>query len=82
MRLDCQCDRPKDQRLVDGSLVCCYCRRWMLECEARYLLKMPLAQRRAELARRQPLREGAVETLKQTMQEIFMYKKKGGGKKK
>ena len=57
--------------LRDGSTVCSSCPEWMMECEARHLLSMPLAARRAELAERQKKRgAAAVEELKKAMMEL------------
>lgn len=38
--MTCQRDR-KTVRLADGEMVCTWCPRWRLECEARAVLAMP-----------------------------------------
>lgn len=39
----------RDVTLVDGTVVSNYSREWMLECEARHLLTLPLWKRRENL---------------------------------
>ncbi len=64
---------PKEREvtLVDGSVVSNYSREWMLECEARHLLTLPLWKRREQLEAREKRRGFAsVEKLKAVMQEL------------
>jgi len=64
--------------LRDGSTVCSSCPEWLIECEARHLLSMPLAERRAELANRQKKRGvAAVEALKNVMLDLHGRKLSG-----
>lgn len=39
----------KDVALHDGTMVSNYSREWMMECEARHLLTLPLWKRREQL---------------------------------
>lgn len=39
----------KDVALHDGTIVSNYSREWMMECEARHLLTLPLWKRREQL---------------------------------
>lgn len=39
----------KDVALHDGTIVSNYSRKWMMECEARHLLTLPLWKRREQL---------------------------------
>lgn len=58
--------------LVTGEAVCNYCPRWALECEARELLRWPLAKRRAALDGRERIRgKRAVDELKAVMRLLF-----------
>lgn len=58
-------------RLHDGRWVGSWSQDWQLECEAAYLLRMPLAQRRAALAKREEVRGWKpVEFLKARMTAI------------
>jgi hypothetical protein len=50
-------------------MVCTWCRAWLVECEARYLLAMPLYARRQALAAREAAR-GSVEDLKAAMERL------------
>lgn len=85
-----QCDRERTKVMPDGTLVCSWCLQWMLACEARHLLGLPLMQRRIQLDLRDLKRgETATDQLRKMMvdlhQESKMAKKckgKGGGKKK
>lgn len=48
--LGCQrCEDGPMVKLIDGRQVCNICPDWKLECEARQLLALPLAKRRATL---------------------------------
>ncbi len=61
----------REVTLVDGSVVSNYTREWMLECEARHLLTLPLWKRREQLEAREKRRGFAsVEKLKAVMQEL------------
>ena len=68
-----KCERTKTAQLSDGRTVCTWCREWLIECEARHLLKMPLADRRAALTGREQKR-GSVEELKKVMTLIHSQK--------
>ena len=72
--LGCQCCEDEATPMVtlrDGSTVCSSCPEWMMECEARHLLSIPLETRRAELAERQKKRgAAAVEALKTVMMDL------------
>jgi hypothetical protein len=35
------CERDKTAKLTDGKQVCTYCPEWLLECEAKELLRLP-----------------------------------------
>ena len=63
------CERTKTALLSDGRTVCTWCREWMVECEARHLLVMPLAKRREGLAAREQKR-GNIDELKKAMTRI------------
>lgn len=66
--------------LADGSTACTYSRRYLLECEARYLLDMPLNRRRAALLKRQILRgETATNELKDAIIAVHAARKAGNG---
>jgi hypothetical protein len=68
--MNCEaCTRDKTARLSDGRTVCTWCRDWLIECEARYLLAMPLRERRAALQERERVR-GSVQALKDAMARI------------
>jgi len=55
--LGCQkCEDGPVVTLIDGRTVCNTCPDWRNECEARYLLDMPLSLRQESLARRSNLR--------------------------
>ena len=67
---DCAaCERPLTITLSDGRPACTYCPCWMIDCEARHLLSMPLKQRREALAAREAKR-GSVDALKAAMSRI------------
>jgi hypothetical protein len=68
------CKRDKTARLSDGRMVCTWCRAWMIECEARYLLAMPLEARREALAAREKVR-GSVNELKSAMERLHAQKR-------
>lgn len=62
------CQKPKDQELSDGSSCCSDCHRWLIECEARSLLRYPLERRRSILEDFQKKRgKASVEKLKGVM---------------
>jgi hypothetical protein len=69
------CEREKSARLSDGRAVCTWCRDWLLECEARHLLAMPLHARREALQAREQ-RRGSVQALKAAMARI--HAQRGG----
>ena len=69
-----KCERTKTAQLSDGRTVCTWCREWLIECEARHLLKMPLAERRQALAAREQKR-GSIEELKRAMTQIHSQKR-------
>lgn len=51
--LGCQrCEDGPTATLHDGTVVCTSCEQWRRECEARYLLDMPLGPRRKALVAR------------------------------
>ncbi|UOF77197.1 hypothetical protein [Caudoviricetes sp.] len=58
--------------LYTGEVVNCDDERWREECEARGLLKKPLAERRAYLNKIKPAR---AESLKKVMSAIFYQEK-------
>jgi uncharacterized Zn finger protein (UPF0148 family) len=64
-----KCKRMKTASLADGRTVCTWCRAWLVECEARHLLAMPLAKRREALAARETKR-GNIDELKKAMTAI------------
>jgi hypothetical protein len=64
-----KCTREKTAPLSDGRTVCTWCLAYLVECEARYLLSMPLYARRAALAAREKAR-GSVEELKAAMERL------------
>jgi hypothetical protein len=61
-------------RLSDGHMVCTWCRAWLIECEARYLLEMSLEARREALAAREKVR-GSVEDLKAAMERLHAQRR-------
>jgi hypothetical protein len=69
-----QCAREKTAPLSDGRTVCTWCREWLMECEARHLLTMPLYARRAALAAREKVR-GSVEELKAAMERLHAQRR-------
>ena len=66
-----------DVTLHDGRVVGSWSREWMIECEAKHLLAMPLHKRRDQLEARVKQRGNkAVDELKAVMQSIHMQRKK------
>jgi hypothetical protein len=66
-----------DVTLHDGRVVGSWSREWMLECEARHLLTLPLWKRREELDAREKKRGvKSVEQLKAVMASIHTKRKK------
>ena len=63
------CPHPKTARLADGRSVCTGCRWWLIECEARYLLTLPLAERRQALEARR-VRRGDIGDLQTAMRYL------------
>lgn len=63
------CPRPQTARLADGRTVCTWCRWWLIECEARHLLTLPLAERRQALDARQAKR-GDIADLQTAMRHL------------
>lgn len=78
--LGCQrCEDGPMVTLISGRQVCDFCPEWKLECEARELLKMPLAKRRAALERRERERgKSATDELRDMMTAVWMLR---GGEK-
>jgi hypothetical protein len=73
--MECKgCKRDKTARLSDGRMVCTWCLAWLTECEARYLLAMPLEVRRDALAAREAAR-GSVEDLKAAMERMHAQRR-------
>lgn len=72
-----QCNRNHEKILHSDVLVCSYCPLWIVECEAKYLLSLPLTTRRAELAAREKKRS-SVDALKAAM--IGIHRKKSHGR--
>ena len=63
--------------LVSGQKVCSYCPAWREECEARYLLALPLHKRREQLFVRLKSRgEQGVTKLKDVMRELHARNRK------
>ena len=66
-----------DVTLHDGRVVGSWSREWMIECEARHLLTLPLWKRRDELDVREKRRGiKSVEQLKAVMASIHTRRKK------
>ncbi len=66
-----------DVTLHDGRVVGSWSREWMIECEARHLLTLPLWKRREELDAREKKRGvKSVEQLKAVMASIHTKRKK------
>ena len=72
-----QCTDEKKIKLVDGQSCCSNCRAWLIECEARHLLTLPLHKRREALFERlKPRGSASVEKLKEKMNEVFYAQRK------
>jgi hypothetical protein len=66
-----------DVTLHDGRVVGSWSREWMIECEAKHLLTLPLWKRREELDAREKKRGvKSVEQLKAVMASIHTRRKK------
>ena len=66
-----------DVTLYDGRVVGSWSREWMIECEAKHLLTLPLWKRREELDAREKKRGvKSVEQLKAVMASIHTRRKK------
>jgi hypothetical protein len=66
-----------DAALHDGRVVGSWSREWMIECEAKHLLTLPLWKRREELDAREKKRGvKSVEQLKAVMASIHTRRKK------
>jgi hypothetical protein len=66
-----------DVTLHDGRVVGSWSREWMIECEAKHLLTLPLWKRREELDAREKKRGvKSVEQLKAVMASIHTKRKK------
>lgn len=73
MHIDCEeCNKTKSKELVDGKMVCSDCMNWAIECEARFILQMPLMTRRSMLETRE-LKRGkkSVDHLKEVIHAVF-----------
>lgn len=76
------CQRCEDEAtpmvtLHTGSQVCSSCPAWLMECEARHLLEMPLLERREALAAREKKRgKDDVERMKAVMLALHEKRKK------
>lgn len=71
------CKREETINLVDGRKVCNYCPAWLVECEARHLLGLPLHKRRERLDARSKTRgEASVNKLKEVMAAVHKRNKK------
>lgn len=67
---ECRIEAPK-VKLVTGREVCSWCPDWLIECEARDLLRRPLEDRRAALVEREKKRgKQATDALRQVMIKI------------
>ena len=63
--------------LVNGNQVCTYCPRWMIECEASFILTFPLQARRAMLEDREKIRgKDSMDQLRNVMREIHEKRRK------
>jgi len=70
------CSRTKNITSITGLDVCSYCEVWRVECEGRYLLSLPLYERRSALDARSSKRgEKSIKELKFVMLEIHNAKK-------
>lgn len=64
-------------QLHTGETVGSWSREWMIECEAKHLLKMPLARRRTALWEREDKRgKESVDQLKAVMLSIHQHRNK------
>lgn len=74
--LGCQRIENADQcvTLASGAVVCTYCPAWLIETEARELLKLPKSAR-IEALRKRELKRGDVTELKEVMTMIFNKEK-------
>lgn len=71
------CSKEESVTLISGQKVCNYCPAWREECEARYLLGLPLHKRREQLFVRLKSRgEQGVSKLKEVMREIHARNRK------
>lgn len=73
MHINCDsCEKSKTKELVDGKMVCSDCMHWAMECEARFILQMPLMTRRAMLETREIKRgKKSVDKLKEVIHAVF-----------
>ncbi len=62
--------------LHTGENVPCYDERWRHECEAKNLLKMPLASRREQLSRIEKFSQERADKLRETMKVLFDKQKR------
>ena len=63
--------------LIDGIQVCTYCPKWIVECEASFILTFPLQARRAMLEEREKVRgKDSVDQLRNVMREIHVKRRK------
>lgn len=68
--------KEREVKLHDGRIVSSWSEDWRLECEAIYLLEMPLHRRREALAHREKERgKQAVQKLQSVMAQIFYLRK-------
>jgi len=71
------CSKEESVALISGRRVCNFCPEWREECEARYLLGLPLHKRREQLFVRLKSRgEQGVARLKDVMREIHARRTK------
>ena len=79
--LGCQRLENNDEKmvkLVTGQYVCNYCPNWLIECEARSLLKLPLKERRLRLGHIEQARsKESVANLKSVMALVHTKLKDG-----
>ncbi len=72
------CERDKTAKLTDGKQVCTYCPEWLLECEAKELLRLPLDRRRLALQRRTEKGRN-INELKKRLEHIHRARKAARG---
>jgi hypothetical protein len=73
---DCNsCTREKTVTLTTGKLACTWCADFAVDCEARFLLKMPLLDRQNALDKRDKIR-GNTNDLRGAMMTIHARQKK------